>query len=565
MFGDRFFRNREELFSTVEDVCALAKQLKVPTDEFTTSDIYNFVTAPFCILTLGEVNVGKSSLLNCLFEQSLAPVKPNPSSDLVHDYRLGSAEKSSELSPAHQLDLRPHSFLSHFRLIDPPGTNSFVKGQAEVVESLVPEAEIILCVLTVENPWSASTWDALGSLSEADQKKVILILNKIESREARDVDVIRDHVRRLAGQRMSRVPHLYAVSITDALSQNPDQKARSGIRELRTAIDDAVGYNVKRATALRQMYGETFNLLAEVETAINERTDDVESQIMFIRHLELDIGKLRKLHGAEKGQAYLSLSEVFEQVVKDALETLREGLSLRRSLKAIFFGSRLPGEVEGSLLENTESEIGIRALDDGARLVEICADHWKTLVPRVEDRLSLSPGKFDKESESFRKTRDQFSRVLSRAARQAVVKLRLRAVLDVMLMRRLQVLRFIAGLALMMITLASFAGAVGLPLFVSIFFLGLGVLLGLGGFAFGLMSGRQVTASYRERALSARREFVNHLRSDYSDGVQQFFTEYGLMLEGVRRGVGQSKSSIKPLQDEWRKCFLRLKANEQLM
>jgi hypothetical protein len=45
--------------------------------------------------------------------------------------------------------------------------------------------------------------------------------------------------------------------------------------------------------------------------------------------------------------------------------------------------------------------------------------------------------------------------------------------------------------------------------------------------------------------------------------VREYFKEYGVLFEIVRRQLIKSKAEIKPRQKEWNELFLELKAIEQ--
>ena len=295
---------------------------------------------------------------------------------------------------------------------------------------------------------------------------------------------------------------------------------------------------------------------------MEKRSSDLEGQIGFIRQLEQEIDGLRQAHGTEKSGRYAALGEVFADVVERASDRLQEGMNLKASLRSLFAADPLPSEVEAVLLDNAQSAVEARSDGDAESLVATCQDHWESLIPRVQERLGFTPKSFDTETEGFIGARERFRRRLSRASRQAIVKLKLRSVLDHLLARRRRVLKFLSGSALVLFILAGVTGVMDLP------YLPLAALFG--GIVLSVLTvikifkdKKSITSIFEERAFAARRDFVSHLGEDYRDGVRQFFTEYGGMLEHVRREVGKSKKLMKPRLEQWNSLFLRLKAIEQ--
>jgi hypothetical protein len=53
------------------------------------------------------------------------------------------------------------------------------------------------------------------------------------------------------------------------------------------------------------------------------------------------------------------------------------------------------------------------------------------------------------------------------------------------------------------------------------------------------------------------------LSSEYREGVRDYFKEYAVLFEKVRRELLKTKAEIKPRQEEWNELFLELKAIEQ--
>ena len=68
---------------------------------------------------------------------------------------------------------------------------------------------------------------------------------------------------------------------------------------------------------------------------------------------------------------------------------------------------------------------------------------------------------------------------------------------------------------------------------------------------------------FQERLQRSEEVFAEMLSMEYREGVRDYFKEYGVLFEIVRRQLIKSKAEIKPRQKEWNELFLELKAIEQ--
>ena len=163
MFGERYFATRERLSEVLHGIAALAAETQTELGDLLPIDeMENGLGAPFLFVVCGEVNAGKSTLINGLFGRDLCRVNILPETDRVLWYRYGPVAKDVEATPMLEERYRPIEFLRDFNLIDTPGTNSIVQGHQEITERFIPCADLVLFVFPVSNPWGAATWDFIS-------------------------------------------------------------------------------------------------------------------------------------------------------------------------------------------------------------------------------------------------------------------------------------------------------------------------------------------------------------------------------------------------------------------
>ena len=156
MFGD-YFTTRKRLTDVVVRVLALAEKTDAEKTPLEQNDITKGLKNPFLFVVCGEVNAGKSSLLNGLFGENICKTNVLPETDRVQWYRYGDEGRDEEVTPILEERFRPIDFLMDFNLVDTPGTNSVVQGHQAITDRFLPVSDLIFWVFPASNPWGAST------------------------------------------------------------------------------------------------------------------------------------------------------------------------------------------------------------------------------------------------------------------------------------------------------------------------------------------------------------------------------------------------------------------------
>jgi len=142
MFGD-YFTTRKRLTDVVVRVLALAEKTDAEKTPLEQNDITKGLKNPFLFVVCGEVNAGKSSLLNGLFGENICKTNVLPETDRVQWYRYGDEGCDEEVTPILEERFRPIDFLMDFNLVDTPGTNSVVQGHQAITDRFLPVSDLI--------------------------------------------------------------------------------------------------------------------------------------------------------------------------------------------------------------------------------------------------------------------------------------------------------------------------------------------------------------------------------------------------------------------------------------
>ena len=569
MFGERYFATRQRLTDVVIGVRELGNE--VGTDLSQLDDEKNFfkeLRRPFLFLVAGEVNAGKSTLLNGLFGKEFCPVSDLPETTKIQRYAWGEKVEDVEVQPV-QLDcLRPLEFLRDFNVIDTPGMNSALAEHHAVMDRLLPTADLLLFVFSVDNPWEATTWQVISKLPEDQLQNVALVLQQTDLKNEADVEVILEHMRTLSEQKTGVRPVVYPVSGNLAMTAKKSQPMtshlwrKSGFPALEAFITRRVLDNVERGRMLGEVRDSTQSALRDIEEKIESRTANLDSDQRFLRELENEVDVRRENQAMALSSRLSGLADVFLKQGEESAELLLERTALRPSFVNLFKKEALPSEIEKGLTEAVKESVQEKAVKDGVDLVQNCRNHWKTVEPRIGENLAVNPPDFEKETDNLSGTRQRFERRLGRSAKQAVAQLKIRGTLDLQMENRRAVLRrFMIGILCCLIVAGLLGGSqiAVLPWLVVLVALG---LLGAGAI-FAHKSRKLLWKDFVERIEDLRQPFANSLADDYKDGVREFYVEYGGLFEIVRRRIADQQLLLKPQLERWNDLFLEVKAIEQ--
>ncbi|MDB4294782.1 dynamin family protein [Akkermansiaceae bacterium] len=569
MFGERYFATRQRLTDVVVGARKLGEKCGADVSALADEGEYlKGLRSPFLFVVCGEVNAGKSTLLNGLFGQNLCKTNILPETEKVHWYRWGDSVKNIDVTDTLQERYRPIEFLQDFNIVDTPGTNSMVRGHQAITERFLPIADVLLFVFPVSNPWGAATWDFISKLSKDNLASVAFVLQQVDLRQEKDVALIIEHVRSLSIQKIGASPEIFPVSgkmANEAKRTLPFSDRlwkKSGYPALESFISKRVADNPERRQVLSEVRDSTQVALRRIEEKVEQDTIQLDRDQAFLRELEGEVDGRRESQAVSFADKFSGLTEVFMNEARDSVDLLRKNISIPQSFLSLFRAERLPSEIEAGLVESVKDAVEERAGFDGKELVANCRSHWETVVPRIKKRLRVPIPDFDKETNSLLETRERFVRRLGRSSKQVVTNLKLRGNLDLQMEARRSVLRrFLSG-ALCAIIVAGILGALDLHPWP---FLALGIALVFvaGAGVYAEKSKKELCKNFAERIEDCRDPFADALSSDYKDGVREFYLEYGGLFESVRRHIAEHKLSLKPRLERWNDLFLELKGIEQ--
>jgi tetratricopeptide (TPR) repeat protein/GTP-binding protein EngB required for normal cell division len=231
---------------------------------------------PLLVAVMGEFNAGKSSFVNALVGDEVAPTGVTPTTATVNVLRHGAATAARvvyhdgtarelgpasvgpflrELSDAQAASVRlveifhPLETLRRVEIVDTPGLNSIRPEHEKVARDFLVEADALVWVFAIGQAAKASEKQALA-LAHGEGKHVLGVLNKIDGASEDDIRAVVRHVQGGLGELVDEV---VPFSATRALAARRAGATDSALAALESALERHFfgrARALKRATAV---------------------------------------------------------------------------------------------------------------------------------------------------------------------------------------------------------------------------------------------------------------------------------------------------------------------------
>lgn len=568
-FGERYFSVRDQLASLMSGIAALARDVSLdPTDFLPLADLRGGLVQPFTFATCGETNAGKSALLNALVAVPLCPTNAIPGPFAIRRYRHGETSSEMEMDAGLIDCVRPLDGLRDFHWIDTPGLSALGEPHLDAIHHAIREADLILCVLHVENPWGAGGWDFLSQLNDATLARTVLVIQQVDLRLPGELRIIRGHVEDLCQKRLGQRLPVFVVSAlraTQAKNRNPIDLAEwraSGLAELEEYLDTAVCQSAQRWALLIRWRDQAASALKAVEDHMEDRVRRLRDHSRFLDEIEGEIDLMREQFVKRLPHHLAEVADVFEQEAQTVTRELSKRLAAFPSLLRLFTQVKVGRAVEDLFIDRLKAAVESVAHTDAAEVLDYCRLHWQALAPRVEDALGIPLGGELEMTRAMEKSRAAFVQRLGVAPGEGIGKLSVRRYLDRDLRLRHASLNSYAMATLLLTTAGAVCGALGVQ-WIPWILCGVAALFLVVGLIAARVTRRSIVRAHRQSLIDACGRFASTLRGDYEDALRLIFRDYAQCLGVVREHLVAENRAIEPRQRRWKEMLLHLKAIEQ--
>lgn len=563
MPGERYFAVRDRLSELLSWIGDLAGEVALEEEPEHPVPV---LSRPILIAAIGEVNAGKSSLLNALAGEEICPAGPVPITAEVRLYRYGE-EADRQADELLIESRRGVEYLRNFELLDTPGTNAKLNGHAAVAEPFIEHADLVLVVFTAENPWTAATWDAVSRLSPESLARTALVVQRIDLKQPQDIPIILGHMRDLSMKRLGQVLPIFPLSAKYALEAkragpvNGEAWTASRFSDFEHFISERICDSMDRRQVLHDAYHHAARKIRRLESLFDVQRRGMEDDGWFLSNIEREMEVLRDSSLEAAPEALGVALERYRGEVDRIVRSLRTRLGWWRSLARLFTGDGTAAEIETTFASRMQEVATGFAKDDAARLIDACSKHWDTVRPRVVERMGLEPGPCTVAGPEREKVTARFVARLEKAVPQALAGLRVRGVLDPFMRRRNASLKGFTGIGLMLVIAAGACGTFGHQQ-LAVTMLAAAVAVFALAAVIAWVTAARIAAAYKERLLAGGATFADGLKADHGEGIRFLFRDYSSSLIEVRRQLAAAKAALQPRLERSNSLYIALKSVE---
>lgn len=563
MPGERYFSVRDRLSELLGWIGELADEVGLEPDAEQPAPV---LSRPVLIAAIGEVNAGKSSLLNALAGVPLCPAGPLPETREIRLYRHGP-EADHPVQPLLVECRRQVDYLRNFELLDSPGTNARGSDHGAALEPFLEHADLVLAVFTAENPWTAATWDAVSRLSPEALARTALVVQRIDLKQPLDIPIILGHMRDLSLKRLGQELPIFPVAAELALAAkcgepvSREQWTASRFSALEHFVSERICDSIERRQLLHDGWHHAARGLRRLEARLDIRRRGMEDDAWFLSGIEREVDEMRDATLDESPQRLGDALERYRSEVEGVVRLLRSKLGWWRSLARLFTGDGSAAQIEANFAARMqELAIGF-ARDEAKRLVAVCEGHWETVCPRVKERMGFEAGPCALSGDAQEGVAGRFVASLEKAVPQALASLRVRGVLDPLVRRRNATLKGFTVLGLLLVIAAAACGLVAMQqVALLVLATALAVFLVSAGAAW--ISRMQLASGYRDRLLAGAPTFAEGLKGEHGEAIRFLFRDHSSSLIGVRRRLAAERAALQPRFERANSLYIALKAVE---
>jgi len=570
MLGKSLFATRRRLLDAFDAVLALAEETDVSlTSAEDPQELRERLERPLLFTVCGEINAGKSALINAIQGSYLCRVNDLPETDMPTLHVHGPVRRESERAGKWRECQWPEESLRQLHWLDLPGVDALGKSALHAWQPWLEGTDVLLVVFSFRNPWGAATWDFVARLPEALRSSMAFVVQQCDEAAAADLPVLLEHMRELAVKRIGVAPPVFLVSARQAFEAKTQARsspllAASGVPALEAWLEERMQQCPVGTRALESLRRASLGLLHQIDEQLDGAKRAIHRDVRFLEGLEREIDALLHRTVRQQLQGLGAIGEEFSQQSHGIARLLQSRLGIFRSLWRMMRGENTAQRLELLLQERLTDSVKEAAARDASALIDECAAHWRTVVQRIDEQTGVSAAPWAEIESRLQRARQQLVERMGRAASLSIGQLRVRGVLGGALRQRNEGLSMWMMLFLVAVIGAGICGGLFLP-WLPLLLSGLALFFWICLSVFAVRSAREMVYDYRDRLLRSGEVFFAALRGDYEEGLRLFFREYAQGLQSVRVSLVQRENALQPYLQRWNELFLKIKAIEQEM
>jgi len=227
----------------------------------------------FMVAVIGEFNAGKSTFVNALIGESLLPMGITPTTEHIELIRYND---SAERVPTMRGDgvrewAHPNIGAQGVAIVDTPGTGSVFQRHEKTAKAFLHRSDLVIFIISAKQAFAESE-RAYLDLARQYGKKIILVINQIDTLTPAEQAEVRRFVLEQAKETLQLEPMIFLTSAREAL--NGQDGGLVGLRAyLRGIYADMPPAKQKLLAQLKTAEG----LLAAYQAKARQRLDLIKA------------------------------------------------------------------------------------------------------------------------------------------------------------------------------------------------------------------------------------------------------------------------------------------------
>ena len=565
--GKKYFDTRSRLGNAVYALARLAENCGVsPAHVGVLRNLMANLKDPFLFVVAGEVNAGKSTLLNGLFGADFCRADVVPTTDRICYFKYGSEEQEMEVGENLVEFYRPNEFLQDFNVVDTPGTNSIEAEHQQITEQFVPMADLVIFVFSVTNPWGASTWQLLDQIHGEWHKNIVFVLQQSDLRSEEEVAAILEHLKAVTSKRYRTVFPTFAVSGKKALMAKTSGldkeklRAGSGFGEFEHHISSVVESSETHTTKIVNTWRSARHILGTIKEKLKNAAEIIRIDNELLGGLEGAV-EIQETRTREKFEPlYEAFDKSYLAATIKAEDILDSRLGLFSSLKS---AGDLPEGIEQQIRTLTLHAVK-RNIGSGAAVVSDDVDHlWKWLSNGMQQHFGFKLSVGETGEPNWEPGQHRVCELTEKATRESLGQLHVASHLEPVFNQRRQRVWGCLLATLVCFGIGGFLTWKGLmPWNFAAFGLG-----GVGLLIAALAANRSIERirnAYADAVEAQRKILLKSQRKAFNKGIRSFFADFVNLFDPLRGVCQENRERYGPqleARDDLEKTFDDLAAH----
>ncbi|MBC8076976.1 MAG: dynamin family protein [Chloroflexales bacterium] len=316
----------------------------------------------FLLVVAGEFNSGKSSFINALLGATVMPEGVTPTTDRITLLRYGD-QPAEVLREAALLERDyPADILRQLTIVDTPGTNAVVRRHEELTRDFIPRADLVLFTTSADRPFTESERTFL-ELIKTWGKKIVLVLNKIDILQPKELDQVLEFVRSNAYDLLGTHPEIFPVSARLAQqarsSDNPQALEQSRFAAVERYIVETLDEEERVRLKLLSPLGVAQHISGKYLTVARERLATLQDDFAALDNIERQLALFRQDLGGDLQYHINEVTQILGDMELRGMEFFDEHIRIGRIVDLVR-GDRMRDSFEREVVADVPQQIEAR-------------------------------------------------------------------------------------------------------------------------------------------------------------------------------------------------------------